>query len=122
MSSRWTEEEYARYRARQPGQRPQTTPEPERAFQGRVSALLKQQGYLVYHTYDSRGSAPGFPDLVACDGKRTLFIELKSPTGKLTPEQQVWIAMLEHAGQEVYVWRPADWEALTQIIMRHANG
>lgn len=34
--------------------------------------------------------------------------ELKTDTGKLTPEQERWGLMLRHAGQDWDVWRPAD--------------
>ena len=66
----------------------------------------KSNGWLFYHTFDSRGSEPGFPDVVATNGKRLLFAELKSATGKLTIEQTQWIELLKHAGIDARVWRP----------------
>lgn len=66
-------------------------------------------GYLFYHTHDSRGSDKGLPDVIATNGTRILFAELKSSTGKLTPEQNVWLKMLENTGLvDVRIWRPVD--------------
>ena len=50
----------------------------------------------------------GFPDLVIV-GTRTVYAELKSAKGRLSPEQQTWLTRLRNTGAEVYVWRPADW-------------
>jgi hypothetical protein len=47
---------------------------------------------LAYHTLDSRGSQPGFPDVLALKGPRLVVAELKSEHGKLTPEQARWLA------------------------------
>lgn len=68
----------------------------------------KSNGWLFYHTFDSRGSEPGFPDVVATNGKRLLFAELKSASGKLTIEQTQWIELLKLAGIDARVWRPKD--------------
>ena len=35
----------------------------ERDFQGQVISMAEALGWLVYHTYDSRHSKAGFPDL-----------------------------------------------------------
>ena len=35
----------------------------EKQFMAQVVELAKLKGWLVYHTYDSRRSEPGFPDL-----------------------------------------------------------
>lgn len=82
--------------------------EPEDAFLAWVIRLFTQHGYLCYHTHDSRRSEPGFLDLVMTNGQETLFVETKTNIGKLTPQQQRWRALLEKAGQKVYVWRPRD--------------
>lgn len=59
-----------------------------------------------YHTFSSRRSPHGFPDWVFLHPGRTrhadegtlrpelLFVELKSETGKVKPEQELWIAAL----------------------------
>ena len=80
----------------------------EAQLQTVVVGLARMLRFLVYHTRDSRGSDKGFPDLVMVR-ERTIYVELKSEKGKLTPEQREWIAALKAAGEEVYVWRPAEW-------------
>ena len=62
----------------------------EKDFQGRVVQFAKLLGWLCYHTYDSRRSEPGFPDLVLVKGKRILYRELKSESGKLSDYQKWW--------------------------------
>lgn len=91
----------------------------ERDLQSQVMALLKVNGWLAYHTYDSRRSAPGFPDIVATKGRRLLALELKTATGKVTIEQYQWLMALGSvAGGEAYVVRPKDVDAIAEIVAR----
>ena len=53
-----------------------------------VVDLARTLGWRVYHTYDSRRSQPGFPDLVLVR-ERILFLELKSETGKLSHDHEI---------------------------------
>ncbi len=62
-----------------------------------------------------RHDAKGWPDLVLVRD-RVMFVELKTDTGRLSKEQDAWIRMLEEAGQEVYVWRPSDWDAVVEVL------
>ena len=79
----------------------------EKDFQNAVVAYAKEKGWLVYHTYDSRRSQAGFPDLVMVKGKRVMFIELKSSEGKETEAQSKWLSALEKVEIRVVdVWRP----------------
>ena len=83
-------------------------------FMPAVVELATRLRWLVYHTYDSRRSAKGFPDLVMVRDGRLLFVELKSEKGRLTPEQREWMDVLgdvwaNNRTVETYVWRPADW-------------
>ncbi len=90
----------------------------EAAFQKMVITLARLCGWRVYHTYDSRRSQAGFPDLVLIRGQLLLFVELKTDTGRVTAEQKAWLAALAEAGQDVWVWRPADWPAIEAILAR----
>ena len=78
----------------------------EKQFQYHVIEYAKNKGWKVYHTYDSRRSEPGFPDLVLVRNV-TLFRELKSERGKLTPAQMEWGNALRNAGDDFKVWRPS---------------
>lgn len=93
--------------------------ETEAQFQNRVIQLAKLRGWRHYHTYDSRRSAAGFPDLVLVHPthKRVLYRELKTATGRLSKYQQEWLHLLKVAGADADVWRPADWD-LIQATLR----
>jgi hypothetical protein len=80
----------------------------ESQLQDTVAKMCRLFGVELYHTYDSRRSAPGWPDLVLCGPRKLIFRELKTETGKVTPEQERWGLMLRHAGQDWDIWRPAD--------------
>jgi hypothetical protein len=94
--------------------------ETEAHFQERVIKAAKALGFkYVYHTFDSRKSPSGFPDLVLIHPAkhRLLFVELKSQRGKLTWAQTLWrVALSELAGVEYYCWRPSDWDALVGVL------
>ena len=51
----------------------------------------------------------GWPDLVLCGHGRFLVVEVKSETGKLSVEQEMWRCALITAGIESYIWRPRHW-------------
>ena len=90
--------------------------ESEKDFQQKVKDLARRLGYLTYHTYDSRRSDPGFPDLVLAKIPRVIWIECKAEKGALTEAQWIWIDILKQCGREVYVIRPSDWQSLVDIL------
>lgn len=69
-------------------------------------------GYLVYHTYDSRRSEPGFPDLWIVGYGHLLVLELKTARGKVTDAQQRWISQLVAAGVDARIYRTQEWRTL----------
>jgi hypothetical protein len=89
----------------------------EQQFQAQVVALARIRGWLEYHTYDSRRSTPGFPDLVLVRPGRVVWAELKTDAGKLTAAQAAWLQALRDAGQEVHVWRPANWPEIEAALL-----
>ena len=92
----------------------------EKAFMQMVIDAARLLGWRVYHTFDSRRSPEGFPDLVLVRDGRLVFAELKTERGKLSPSQQAWLAELEEVryqrGIEVYTWRPRDWEQIERVL------
>ena len=75
-----------------------------------ICELADLRGWMTYHTYDSRRSTPGFPDLVAVRGSRLVFAELKAAKGRLRSAQRWWLDQLAQVpGVQVHVWYPADW-------------
>lgn len=71
-----------------------------------VRSIAKDLGLLCYHTWSSRHSEPGFPDLVLV-GRRVLFVELKTERGRLTGAQKQWGFELYRAS-DWRMWRPRD--------------
>jgi hypothetical protein len=63
----------------------------------------------------------GFPDLLCTRRGRLLVAELKSDSGKIAPEQEVWLEAFRAAGAEVFVWRPADADEVLGILRRKAT-
>lgn len=57
------------------------------------------------------GQGKGWPDWTIVGPGGILFRELKSETGKPSPEQVVWLEKLRAAGGDADVWRPADWRS-----------
>lgn len=86
-----------------------------------VVEMARITGHLVYHTYDSRKSEPGFPDLciVGRNRERPLFVELKLDKGKLTRAQLKWAAVLKLTpGADYRIWRPKDWPEIEAELGR----
>ena len=90
----------------------------EAEFQKEVVGLATMLGWKVYHSYDSRRSTgKGFPDLVMVKPPRLLFIELKTETGKIKPEQFAWGRALSLCpGVEYAVWRPSQMTEIDRIL------
>lgn len=80
----------------------------EKQLQAAVIDLCRIYGIACYHTYDSRRSQPGWPDLAMCGTKRFITRELKSDYGKVQDEQDLWGFMLRQVGISWDVWRPDD--------------
>ena len=92
---------------------PAVKPQTEKQFQNAVVQYARLRDWRIYHTYDSRRSAAGFPDLTLVRGNRLVFAELKSEKGKLTEAQEAWISDLRMVlGVGAHVWRPSDWPAI----------
>jgi hypothetical protein len=90
----------------------------EKAWQAVVLDLARLHGWQAYHTFDSRRSQPGFPDLVLWRRGELIFVELKTDKGRVTPDQLRVISGLEDAGQQVYVWRPDDLDFAQKVLSR----
>lgn len=122
MSSlRWSEEQLQEYEARA-GRRntrpacenaPQSTlspldderPDPisENALQDKIEGFCTEWGFYWFHDRSRGKNKPGHPDLViAMKGGRTLWIELKSKSGRLTADQKRVRLMLMQLGHEFH--------------------
>lgn len=94
----------------------------ERELQDNVIELAGHLKYLHYHTHNSQRSVAGFPDLVLVNParRRTLFVELKAMTGRLSQAQSEWLVALAEAGHHVHLWTPVDW--VSGVIERELRG
>ncbi|MFD3511899.1 VRR-NUC domain-containing protein [Streptomyces sp. NPDC058657] len=83
----------------------------EERFRRQVRQLAAMRGWtLAYHTHNSQRSDAGWPDEVYGHPTaiRTLFVELKTNTGRIRPAQRDWLKHLAGCGFEVALWRPRD--------------
>lgn len=92
----------------------------EREWQAQVVQAARLLGWSVYHTHDSRRSEPGWPDL-ALVRERLVMAELKTDTGRVSEAQQRWLALLDAAGVETYLWRPRDVDSVLSVLRRRRD-
>ncbi|WP_346844604.1 VRR-NUC domain-containing protein [uncultured Rothia sp.] len=85
----------------------------EKEFQDMVigAARSLDSEVLIYHTYDSRRSEPGYPDLhlVSARFGISIFRELKTVKGRVSEPQKKWLQRMSGVGLDAAVWRPEDW-------------
>lgn len=68
-----------------------------------AALLLK---WRCYHTFDSRRSEPGFPDLICLKDDRCIVYETKTSTGRVTAAQYEWLDAFNLAGIPAKIVRP----------------
>jgi hypothetical protein len=90
----------------------------EKQFQQQVLDLAHACGWRTYHTFDSRRSTEGFPDLVLVNRAHcwTVFVELKGDNGVVSKAQQSWIDDLRETGEHAAIWRPKDWPHIEAFL------
>lgn len=105
----------------------------EEKFLEQIISLARIYGWKVAHFRPAMtkwgwrtavsGDGKGFPDCVLVKTGRMIFAELKSDTGKLSPEQVEWLRILGlKMGIEVYIWRPSDFNDIVGILSGVADG
>jgi hypothetical protein len=91
---------------------------------GRKPGLATQLGWRSHWTFNSQGSAHGFPDRTVVRD-RLIVVELKRElTGKRSEDanrqptamQIDWLDALARAGVETYLWRPSDLDEIARIL------
>ena len=101
----------------------------EAKFIRMVLDLAKLRGWRSAHFRPSRtksgwrtavqGDGKGWPDLILLRDRRMIVAELKVGNGKLTAEQQAWLAAFSGicgANIAVQVWTPAMWERIEAML------
>ena len=116
--------------------------ESEADFQQAVIDAARYCGWLCSHFRPARtekgwrtpvaADGKGFPDLVLVRD-RVLFVELKTDTGKLSGDQEVWQSAIDGALDawlrfcstpdafevlpfDYLVWRPRDWTQIKEVL------
>lgn len=89
----------------------------EADFQAKIIKLAKATGWAIYHTYDSRRSNRGWPDLALVRGVSMLFLEVKSEDGAATPDQEEWIDRLKQVKfvTAAIAW-PRHWDEIAETL------
>ena len=97
--------------------------ERERTVERWLGQRLRQEGFLYFKFVSPQN--PGVPDrLVICPDGAVEFVELKTPAGKVSRQQEVCIQELERHGQAVTVVHGLN-EAIEfsqRLIRKHAKG
>lgn len=99
----------------------------ERELQECIRKAAKAYRWRYYHTYDSRKSSRGFPDLVLVSSTwGVVFAELKREGQWPERPQAAWLDALEDAphGPGTYLWWPSDWRtgAIEEVLRRGPQG
>ncbi len=92
--------------------------ESEAQFQAAFMRQAREWGWFCYHTYDSRRSDEGFPDVVMLRRNRMIVVEAKrSRKEKPSPAQRKWLRAFQAIpGCEVGVWSPEDWDFIIKTL------
>ena len=85
----------------------------ESKLQSKIIKLLESDGWLVIKTIQL--SKNGYPDIFAFRAGKTIFIEVKSPTGKATELQKYRIEQLQSQGFTAFVCNSLDHFKLTML-------
>jgi len=81
------------------------TPQPESAILHAVRDHLRLQGFLVIRNVAGIGTHPGLADLLAVRDGVTIFIEVKTATGRLSEPQKRFRRDVEAHGATYVVAR-----------------
>ena len=89
----------------------------ERDFLRAVCDYATLRRWRQYHTFDSRRSVYGFPDLILIRDGVCVALELKSEKGKTTEAQRDWVDELDAvAGITARIVRPSDWDEIVSLL------
>lgn len=108
--------------ARSAGRQALDLAELEEDFTDWVVAAAMRLGWMVCHVRPARTAHgyrtpvqghKGLPDVVLARAGVVVLAELKSETGRLSPDQRRWLAALGGYGT---VWRPRDRDAVLTVL------
>lgn len=82
--------------------------QPESYALGAVRGWLRNRGWFVVRMQQGLGCHKGIADLYAIKGGRSVWVEVKTATGKQSPKQVEFQFCIESAGGEYRVARGID--------------
>jgi hypothetical protein len=88
----------------------------EKQLMQTIIEAAQHLGWSCYHTFDSRRSTPGFPDIIAVRPPRVIAIETKAKGGRLAQAQIVWLDDLNRSGIPAYVVYPRDLDWCLEVL------
>lgn len=90
---------------------------PEKKYEEKLKRWLKKKG-AWYVKYWGGGvyTRTGVPDILVCFKGRFIGIEVKSDSGRLSPEQKEQLALIKQAGGITMVSRPCTFEKDTAFL------
>lgn len=89
----------------------------EKALQQQIIDLAEITGWWTFHVRDSRGSNPGWPDLVLLRPPNLILWEVKTERGRVRPEQQAVIdALMQVEHVSTGIVRPSDWPSVEAVL------
>ena len=92
----------------------------ERSIQSGIVELLRKLHWSVWDLSQPRATlqTPGISDLVAIGRGHILFVEVKTPKGKLRESQKVFGREVLANGGEYLIWRSVN-DAWDWLVERH---
>ena len=89
----------------------------EKQFVQQIKDLARLNGWRTFHCFDSRRSDPGWPDLALVRGPIMIFIECKTERGRVTDNQQQWLAALKKVRTvRADLARPRHWPDIERAL------
>ncbi len=113
-----TAEQFRNLNTHTPGRKEQ----PETGIRRAIVDFLRVHGWKVARLVQSPLSEKGIPDLVAIRCGQTVWIEVKTPKGRLSAHQEAWLQDLEeHGGWWIVARSVEDVEHLAEPTQSRAK-
>ena len=81
---------------------------PETLIKRDVKRYLALKGWFCFPILQGLGAHKGIADMIACKDKITIFIEIKTPRGRQSPDQIIFQQNIEATGNRYMVVRGLD--------------
>ena len=86
-------------------------------FDWHVASFRTAMNARGQHMTPVAADGKGWPDLfLAHRTAGCMALELKSAKGRVSPEQNEWLNVLNAAGIPAHVVRPADWDRIQELL------